>query len=260
MSAGFSYAGNLVGGGAAPLVRKFLIGETCYQGQLLQTNLTGGTGGHVQIADVASEAHENDLPVIGIAGGVVDASATYSSTYFGDGSTYTTTQGTVATNGPAEVKVILTIPWVTLVKAPIYNAAFGTALTTLVETSGSAGGTVVTHANQAVTDIADDFATVYCRTGANKGIYRVVTTGATGSQTVTVPFPYAIAVGDTFVVASCVLGLGGLGFPATANCIDGNNAISSYYDVFYHDINLAESGKEYAVFTFMPKACGPIAA
>ncbi len=244
--------------GALPIVRVFDIGETVYEGQLVQSGLIAGAGGHVQVADAASEAHENDQPILGIVSGVVDESRTYDSTYRGNKSTYTTTQATIASTGTPRVQVTLIRPWDTLIKAPICYTAYGTAPTVLTETTGSAGGTVVTHA--AITDTADDLCTVYCRTGANRGIYRVVTTGATTSQTVTVPFPYAIAIGDTFIKVACVLGLGGLDILATANCIDGDAALTNYYDVYYHEINCETAGGEYAVFSFMPKACGPIAA
>jgi hypothetical protein len=175
---------------------------------------------------------------------------------YGDRSTYTTTQATVAANlgtgltGGGEVDVTLIIPGITLVRAPIYNAAWGTALTVQTVTTASSGGTTITAANNAITDMADDFVTAYCRTGANRGHYRVVTTTtSTTASTVTVPFPYAIAVGDTFVLASCVLGLGGLDFPASADCIDGNNDMNAYYSVLYHEVNLEEAGKEYAIFS-----------
>lgn len=254
MSAGFSYAGSLTNAG--PVVRNFQIGETMYVGQLGMSGKIGGAGGHIQIADAASEAHENDQPILAIVTGVVDDSRTYSSTYYGDGSTYTTTQATVAANGVPEVQGIVIVPGDTLIKGPIYNAAFGTALTEQTVTTASSTGVTITAANDAITDIADDFATAYCRTGANRGEYRVVTTStSTTANTVTVPFPYAIAVGDVFVIASCVLGHGGLDIPATANCIDGNNDMDAYYDVYYHSIDLSESGKEFAIFSFMSKAC-----
>jgi len=256
---GFTYAGNL-GGAGAPVVRRFQISEDCYVGQLVQTGLVAGTGGHIQIADVATEASDDDQTIIGFISAIADDSRTYvasssGTAEYGNKSTYTTTQATVAANlgtkltGGGEVDVTLALPMQTLIRAPIYNAAWGTALTTLTATSASSGGTVVADTANAITDIADDYATVYCRTGANRGQYRIITTStSTTSQTVTVPFPYGIAIGDTFVVASCVLGKGGLDFPATADCIDGNNDMNAFYDVYYHDINLEESGKEYAVF------------
>ena len=69
----FTYAGNL-GGAGAPVVRRFQIGETCYVGQLVQTGLVGGTGGHVQIADVATEASDDDQTIIGFISAIADNS------------------------------------------------------------------------------------------------------------------------------------------------------------------------------------------
>jgi len=254
---GFAYAGNL-GGAGAPVVQKHLINETCYTGQLLmfQKPTTDGVniGGTVRIADVAASAHEDAFPIGGIVGGVVDDSRTYvksvsGTAQYGDRSTYTTTQADVLANGPGEVEVILIIPGITLVRVPIYNGAWGTALTVQTNTAASAGGTLVTDAANLITDIADDMAVAYCRSGANRGLYRVVTTTTTSVSTVLVPFPNAIAVGDQFVIASCVPGLGSLQFPATADCIDGNVISNVGYDVFYHQVNLEESGKEFAVFS-----------
>lgn len=256
----FQWAGSLTC--AFPQVRVYQIGETMYVGQLAMSGLVGGAGGHVQIADAASEAHENDQPILGFVSGAFQ-DGVYSSTYRGDGVTYDTTLANVLANthrDAAMVQVTRIIPNDTIIRAPIYDAAYGTALTTLTETTGDATGLTITHAAGAVEDAADDMSTIYCRTGANKGLYRVVTTGGTDAQVCTVAFPYAIAIGDTFVRASCVLGLGGLDIPATANCIDGDSALSSYYDVEYHSINLEESGKEWASFSFLPKACGPLAA
>jgi hypothetical protein len=256
----FQFAGSL--SGSTPIVKPMQIGETMYVGQLAMSGLIGGAGGHVQIADAASEAHENDQPIIGIVTGAWQ-DGVYSSTYRGNGVTYDTTLANVLANthhDAAMVQVLEIVPNDTLIKGSIYDTTYGTALTTLTETTGDATGLTVTHAAGAVADAADDLATIYCRSGANQGLYRVVTTGGTDAQVCTVAFPYAIAIGDTFVRASCVLGLGGLDIPATANCIDGDAALASYYDVKYHQINLEESGKEWASFYFLPKACGPVAA
>lgn len=253
MSAGFFVSGSM--SGATTRIIRMLTGESMYQGQLGMSNMIGGTGGHIQIADVASEALENDQPIIGVVSGIVDGSRAYSATYRGDGTTYTTTQATVAANGPSEVQVALIVPGDTLIRGPIFNAAFGTALTEITVTTASSGGVTITGANNAITDIADDFATAYCRKGANRGIYRIITTStSTTANTVTIPFPYAISAGDIFVVASCVLGMGGLDIPATANCIDGNNDMDAYYPVFYTQIDLSVSGREWAEFYFHPKA------
>lgn len=251
---GFQYAGNL-GGAGSPVTVKMLASETCYVGQLVEDGHIAGAGGHFQIANVAAEAGDDTGKIMGVISGIVDDSRTYvaaasGTAQYGDRTTYTTTQATVLANGPSEAQITLIQPGITLLRAPIYNAAWGTALTEQVVTTASATGVTITAAGDAITDIADDYATAYCRSGANRGEYRIVTTStSTTVNTVVVPFPNAIAVGDVFVIASCVLGVGGLDFPASADCIDGNNDMDAYFDVFYHQINLEESGKEWASFT-----------
>jgi hypothetical protein len=260
---GFQYAGSLTG--TAPIVRRLQTGVTMYVGQLVQTGMFTVThGGHVELADVATEVFENDQPIVGIVSAVADESRTYvkpaTDHKYGDRSTYTTTQATIAANlgtgltGGGEVDVTLALPMNTLIRAPIYNATYGTDLTVQTNTSASSGGVTITDAGNLVTDIADGFATAYCRTGANRGHYRVVTTStSTSVNTVVVPFPYAIAVDDTFVIASCKLGIGGMDICTNADAIDGNNDMDKFYAVYYHEINLEESGKEYAVFSMAPQ-------
>lgn len=252
----FTYAGNL-GGAGAPVKRRFHTSETCYVGQLVMPGGTAGTGGHVQIADAPTLAKEDVLNPFGFITSVWDDSRTYvasssGTAAYGDRTTYTTTQATVKANGPSEVEVTVMIPMVTLVRAPIYNGAWGTALTELTCTSASSGGTVIADTANAITDMKDDYCMAYCRSGANRGEYRIVTTTtSTTSQTVTVPFSNGIAIGDTFVVAGLVHGYCTMDFPASADCIDGNNALAAGIEVFYWDINLEESGKEYAIFTLL---------
>ena len=182
---GFAYAGSLVGG--APVVRKMLTGETMYTGQLVKSARAAGIGGAVAVADIATDVNEDASQVIGICTGIVDGSSTWVTPSsgvagYGQRTTYTTTIATVKADGPSEVEVTLIIPGITLVKAPIYDTVWGTALTELVETSGNADGVTITHANQAITDCADDFSTIYCRSGANRGLYRANGTPATGDQ------------------------------------------------------------------------------
>jgi len=251
---GFSYAGNLIGVGT-PVVRRFLTGESMYVGQLVKSARAAGIGGAVAVADIAVDGREDTSQIIGICTGIVDGSSAYTkpvsgTAAYGQGTTYSATMATILATGPSEVEVTLVIPGVTLVRAPIYDTTWGTALTEVVEDNGDANGVTITHAGETIVDCNDDMATIYCRSGANKGLYRVVTTVGANAQVVTIPFPHTIGVGDVFVVASCVLGLGGMDLTTTFDAIDGNNAMNDYYTVYYHDINLEESGKEYAIFSF----------
>ena len=255
---GFTYAGNL-GGAGAPVIRRFqTCTDTLYNGVLVQDAIGLG-GGHVQLADAAIELGDSmDLLPFGFVTGVIPASgsnvthtaAASGTAQYGDTRTAITTQADVLANGgPSQVDVCYIIPMVTMVRAPIYNAAWGTALTELTVTTASTTGLVVTHAGDTPTDIADHYATVYCRSGANRGQYRVVTTPASGSQTCLIAFQNDIAVGDVFVVCSMRLGPMHWNIPATADCIDGNHALGDCFDGFCHDLNLEESGKEYCVFS-----------
>lgn len=77
-------------------------------------------------------------------------------------------------------------------------AAENTAIAVLTNTSASAGGTVVTSTNVNANDV--DGGMVWCISGNNVGQSRSITARtASTSVTVTVPFPRAIAVDDTFL-------------------------------------------------------------
>ncbi len=253
--AGFKWASS--GANSAPIKMVLPISETMYEGQMAQWDIGNGAlglSGGVQILDAATELWEDDEPVAGCVVGVYSEDRVYDGTYFGHKCTYSTSQAVVKDTGEPRVEVVLAIPHVTYFKGPIFDAAFGTALTELVVTSADSGGTTVTHANEAITDCADDFGVVYCRSGANRGLYRKNTTPGTGVQVVSVPFPNGIVVGDVFVAASVKIGMTCIDIPATANCIDGNNNIDTGYGVIVQEVNLEESGKEYAVFSFTSAA------
>ena len=250
---GFQYAGSLTG--TAPIVRKFQAGEDMYVGQLVMSNVTAGTGAHVQVLDAPTLSKEDVLKPWGIVTGIVDGSRTYKASVsgtagYGDYTTYTATKATIADTGVAEVEVTYILPMNTLVRAPIYNTVWGTALTECVVTTAHAG-TVITHAGDAVTDMLDDHITIYCRSGANRGHYRVVTGGTTTAQTVTQSFPYSTVAGDVFVVCAGVLGNSYMDICTHCDAIDGDNALAPNLEVFYHEINLEEAGKEYAIFSLL---------
>ena len=246
---GFSYAGNLLGVGS-PIVRKFLTGESMYVGQPVKS---GGSTGAVALADIAVDLREDTSNFFGICTGIVDGSRAWTkavsgTAQYGEGTTYSTTQSVIADTGPSEVEVTLVIPGLTLVRAPIYNTTWGSALYEIVNTTESIAGTTVISP-VATADIGDALGSIYCRSGANRGIYRNIATVTTTTTVVTVPFPYTIAVGDVFVQASCMLGFGGMDLTTAFDAIDGNNVMDDYYSVYYHEVNLEESGKEYAVFS-----------
>ena len=79
-----------------------------------------------------------------------------------------------------------------------YGATESTALQLIVNTSASAGGTVVSDADYSANDQVGGV--IWCIRGNNAGHARTITSDtASTSATVTVPFPRAIAVGDEFL-------------------------------------------------------------
>jgi hypothetical protein len=250
----FQYAGDL--NGARPVVRRFVIGADCYQGQLAAADISLSTGGAVVACPVAASALPDATShIIGIITGVVQ-SPTYTASYYnGDKATYTTTQATIAALDPPtpqEVEVTLITP-TTLIKAPIWQATPGVALTELASTTAVSAGTTVVTSGFTATE--DSYSTIYCRSGVNAGQYRKITAdGGTTTQTVTIPFQ-GTAIGDKFVVCNVVRGYAHVDWVATyLNGIDGGAAVGTYaYYVYVHELNLKESGKEYAIFTISPR-------
>ena len=129
----------------------------------------------------------------------------------------------------------------------------------MVENTGETAGTTLTHSETAI-DIADDFGTMYCREGANKGHYRQMVTPGTGAQVAGVAFPYNIELGDVYVTAGGVPGNCGLQIGGTANYIDGANPIAtvSYFGVYLHAMDLEVKGEENLVFTFLASGVGTV--
>lgn len=250
----FSWAGNLSGSGAPKLVKNVQVSGNVYQGQLLQWDSgAGGTGGTVLVmADGASANPDATSHVAGICT-AVRTSPTFDSTYKGDLCTYDVTQAAQVANEPigaASVDMIL-ITADTLIKAPIVKDTIGTNPERKACTTGSEDG--LTFVVATIDTTVDDFSTAYCSKGANKGQYRIVTTGATATQTFTIAFPYDIAIGDEFCIVNVVPGFAHINFDTQFQGIDSSDALTYSYYVYVHELNLEEAGKEYAIFSFSPR-------
>lgn len=244
----FSWAGDLTG--ARPIVKNFQIGATVYQGQLLGYDTAGATnGGYViPIADAAAGPDTTSFAV-GICSGIVQSAKTFNSTYKGETLAYSTTQASLAGYDPADAvmaQVTLITP-TTLIRGPVVKDTVGTACVVVTNTVASTNGTTVTFST--IDTTVDGYSTMYCRTGANRGLFRKVTTVGTTSSVAVVPFPYDIAVGDTFAIANVVEGMAHIELDTQFQGIDSSAALSNYYKCYVHELNLATAGQEYAIFT-----------
>ena len=168
--------------GAGPVIKKFKV---------------GATPDFAVAGAPAVVAATTDAGVVPVTAGTVGLTVGLAL----DTSTYTTTQATVAASGDAQVSVVVNPDAV--VRFRISGGATpGTALTYITNLTASSGGTAITITTGDVVPNSPTVldGTAICISGANVGQRRRITTVSATVATVLVPFPYAIAVGDRFVV------------------------------------------------------------
>lgn len=142
----------------------------------------------------------------------------------------------------------------TLLRAPIRNAAIGTAITELTSTAGNANGLTVTTDACDFTPVAD-LCSIYARSGVNAGQYRVTddtsttvatwdremlnTTAGTGEKYVRVPVR---TNGVSYVT---------IGDSTVASFIDAAVSPVTNYDIIHVvRLDLSEAGREFCDFFF----------
>lgn len=152
----------------------------------------------------------------------------------------------------AMVKVEMITPS-TVLRAPIFNAAVGTAPTLLTVTTGSSDGLGVTTGACDFTPVAN-LSTVYYRKGANAGVYRITDDTSTTVLTHDVATPYDIAVGDTAVrvpLRHSGVSYVRIGDDTCASFIDCSQTPATNYDVIHVvRLDLSEAGSEFVDFMF----------
>ena len=139
-----------------------------------------------------------------------------------------------------------------VLRAPLYTDAFGTAPT---ETTLS-GSPTTTAATSAATDESgiNSQSTMYVRTGAARGSYRVTTDTGTTSITWDVPLVFASASGDKIVRVNLrPWGFCKMQIDSEAMYVDTGATITTNYfliDVLRLDLSIA--GSEHVEFRFNP--------
>jgi len=236
--------------------------DTLYVGQLVYAT-SDGVAPFGQAAGAADTT--NKKVILGVVVGTDNATPVHDTTYNTEKITAVTTQadlnardyhfrrGVCPVGDPRAMVEIAEITPMTVLYGPIYNSSFGTAPTVLSVTTGSTDGFV----SSGVTDACDftpvaDLCTIYCRSGANMGIYRITTDISTTQPRVTHAFPEDIAVGDTFVrVPLREIGDSYVQFDAESLFIDCSaSPATNYYVIRVLKLDLSESGKEHAIFRF----------
>ena len=163
----------------------FKISATVIQDQAVIAEIADTGGGYITDATTTS--------LVDFVGSVLGASSRNPDGGGAGSLTYSPTQG------DTEGLVRVYVPPAIIYRARMSGGATLADLQTITASAASAAGTTITATDTPENDMDDG--TIWCLSGANAGLSRKITTfTANTSAVVTVPFPRAIAIGDTFCV------------------------------------------------------------
>lgn len=142
----------------------------------------------------------------------------------------------------------------TVIKGSLVDSAVGTAPTVGTVTAGDTDGITCTTGAMSVATVAG-YSTIYFRTGANKGTYRILDSASATTHTWDIPTYADISIGDTAVAVNVLpFGLSKVQLLATySTCFDIDEAVTSHYfgiDVIRLDLSTQYS--EYIEFRWNP--------
>jgi len=240
---------------------------TVYEGALVVSGAVATAQG-VKVWTPAGNADTTaDQVPFGIVLASNDSDPTYETTYTAGGQYVASVQsqanllarkfrgaeGMYAKGEPLALVKIAVIDPTTVLKGQIFNAAFGTAPTVATVSTASTTGLGYTSSAHEFTPVAYN-ATYFCRSGANRGLYRIGYDTSTTVKTFYQAFPYDIAVGDTFVGANIAahgtckacIGTGG------TYLNNGATVSSDYIWIDVLELNLETAGAEHAIFRINP--------
>lgn len=240
---------------------------TLYNGQLVAVDTSGLADGigNMPVAVGASNTTNKDVPY-GVVVGNNLKNQLYNSTYktnyitavaagssHGDATEYAMVDGVFGkSDHRAYVLVELIKGSSTVIRGNIFNAATGTAPTLLTATVASTDGLGTTTNATQVTPVAN-LCSIYCRTGANQGAYRILDTTSTTVHTWTQAMNHDIAIGDTFVATGLRhFGSSYLQLSATVSLWVEASAspATNYFVVEIERLDLSVAGQEYVEFRF----------
>jgi hypothetical protein len=245
------------------------VGETVYVGSIIGMDTATPLSGVQPLPVAVGAANVTNLDVpLGVVVGTnnVSGNLVYDSTYNAEyitagteASAHDSTTQFQGVEGPLreDYAMVEYIPITaeTVLRGSIFNAAVGTAPAVVTVTTGSgADGLDMTTGASTVATVAN-FATAYCRTGANMGRYRILTTASTTTHEFTPALKADVAVGDTFVIVNGLrpFGMSYAYIDSEGLYIDSSAALTGNYlmiDVLR--LELSEAGNEYVEFRFSP--------
>lgn len=171
--------------------------------------------------------------------------------------TYTATQGTGTSSANRKAKVSCSpfqIIHSKISGGSTDDTAHSATTYTLLTTSAASSGGILVTADVSTVDMTGGI--LYCLSGANKGQARTLTSQVNSTScTVTVPFDFAIAVGDTFLRVNQDVGNESGSLTTTYKQIDGSVAYATSvtgamlpYDV---QVDITDQGTPTAPLAFV---------
>lgn len=239
----------------APIVYQ----DTIYVGQLVKCQTDEGV---VPLGAASGAADTSNLSVpwgvvIGTNNRTPLFSTTYNTQYITDASPLASSTEFTGVEGPfskgeqrAMVQIELITPE-TILRGQLFNSTFGTAMTVGTVTTGDANGVSCTTGTLVASTA--QMATLYFRSGANKGTYRILDNTSATAQTWDTPTYAAVAIGDTCVKAPIrMMGPAYCNFEATESMFIDAAATygSNYYVIDVVSLDLSVPGGEYVDFKF----------
>ena len=240
---------------------------TLYHGQIVESQ--GDGVAEIDVPNGAFDTTDN-TNVLGIIIGDNNATPVYDSSYKVNKITGVLTQATqVARNWSGQegrmypkgdpqamVEVALVGPE-TVICGDVRLGGLTTSLTLLTVTTESTDGlaSLVTN-NCGFTPVAD-LCTMHCRTGANRGLYRITTDSSAVSPAFDLAWPQDVSEGDTLVRVPFRQGMSYIYIDSDALYVDASaTPASPFYGVNVVDMDLSTAGEEKVWFTFSPSHFG----
>jgi len=140
----------------------------------------------------------------------------------------------------------------TILKAPLFNGAYGTAPTEVSVTTATSTVAVTTEA----VDVAPvaSLGTIFFRAGANKGAYRITDNTSTTAITWDLPLVSSPTTSDKAVHVNLrTCGMSRMQIDSEATYIDTSAALTSdYHLIDVISLDLSTAGLEHVIFRFNP--------
>lgn len=236
--------------------------DTLYVGQIVKS----GSDGVLPLGTASGVADTTNKGIpFGVIIGTNNRTPVYDSTYKCEKITGADTQalqlardwfgaeGMWSKGDPQAMVEVALIDPTTILKGLLYVTTYGTAPTVLTTTAASTDGFMTAGTTNACdfTPVAD-YGTIYCRSGANMGLYRITIDTSTTAPVVDTAYPYDVAIGDTFVrVPPRPIGKTFVQFDSESTFVNcATSPATNYYVIDVIKLGLETAGHEHVIFRF----------